>query len=91
MFIFNIWLLPIFSGIVFSKAFFLTDKNYKNFLIYIVERIFLYRRKILRFKILDRITRKPETILKFSVILGALFFVIPFYLKVYLNVKYISN
>lgn len=91
IFMFNMWLLPVFSGIFFSKRFFSRDKNYKIFLTYMVERLALYTGKVISLRILNKIKREGDMILKFSVIIGAFFLIIHLYQRVYLNVKNISN
>ena len=76
IFIFNIWLLPYFSGMFLSKTFLLRDQNYKNFLIYITERRVTYIIKSFRFKAFRQTERGADFILKFSVIIGRLIVIV---------------
>ena len=79
MFMFNIWLLPAFSGLFFSKAFLPRDKNYKIFLAYLSERIILYLTKVFRLRVLRKAKSRGEAIFKFTVAIRAFFMLINFY------------
>ena len=83
IFMFNMWLIPIFSSIIFSKTSFFRDKNYKNFLVNIFESLILYIGKALSLRVLKKIERSGEKILKFSIIIRAFFLIMFFCHRAY--------
>ena len=90
-FMFNLWLMPNFSGTFFSKTFFKRDMNYKIFLNSLVETLLLYALKIFRLSIFKRTRITKSKIIKFTIIIRSFVLIIYIYQKVYLNVKNISN
>ena len=90
-FMFNLWLIPNFSGSFFSKTFFKRDINYKIFLNNLAETLLLYTLKIFRLNIFKRIRLTKSKIIKLTIIIRSFVLIIYIYQKVYLNVKNISN
>ena len=91
IFMFNLWLIPNFSGRYFSKVFFNRDINYKIFLNNLVETSLLYILKIFRLNIFKRIRFTKNKIMKLTIIVRSFVLIIYIYQLVYLNVKNISN